>query len=408
MSKESSPQGMLLLKAMPGITLPDYDAGSIANVAASLASGMGAPDIGLAPLTGLAPDRISVYRNVVLLVVDGMGWQFLRDRAPASYLAANLRQPITSVFPSTTATAITSLTTALTPQQHAITGWYMYLQDIDDIAAILPFKARGQSVFPDQPRYDPIKHYRFNPVMAKLPRRKFVINDSRIVDSAYSLATSGNAARLAYHSMAGMLHSIESVIRSSAEDKFIYAYWPEFDAICHAHGSASNEAREHFHLLDQQFEAMVRDLAGENTLIVVTADHGFIDTDAEHLLALEAHPQLQAMLRMPLCGEPRAAYCYLRPGSEQAFESYVEEHLSHVCLAASRDRLLASGVFGRGELHADFSSRVGDYILLARENWVIKDTLEGEQPFTQIGVHGGLSSAEMQVPLIVVDCQASA
>ncbi len=393
-----------LLNAMPDSALPDYDGGSIANLAATLSLSMGARLPVAGPLRGIAPQAIGRFQNVVLLIIDGLGWHFLHTKATRSFLFQHIHQCLTSVFPSTTATAITSLATGLTPQQHAITGWFMYLRNIDSVTAILPFKSRLGQEFPDQPDYDPGHHYRFASMLGAMPRRKYVVNDARIVDSAYSLATSGDAARLPYHSLAGMMHSIVTVTRSSAESKYIYAYWPEFDAICHANGAASAEACRHFEDIDGRFEAMTQELAGSDTLILVTADHGFLDTEPGHVLYLEAHPELQRMLRLPLCGEPRAAYCYLQPGCEQAFKDYVAAHLAEMCACFSRAELLDLGLFGCGAVHPDFHDRVGDYVLLARENWVIKDTVAGEKSFAQIGVHGGLSRAEMQVPLIAIDC----
>jgi hypothetical protein len=64
------------------------------------------------------------------------------------------------------------------------------------------------------------------------------------------------------------------------------------------------------------------------------------------------------------------------------------------------ESLIEQGFFGRGEAHPELSSRVGDYTLLMKENYIIRHRLPFEQPYTQIGVHGGLSQAEMQVPLI--------
>ncbi len=409
MEKEIAYPAPNLADRLPGLVMPDYAGGSIVNLAASLALGMGGRAPEVAPLPALDPAHVAGFRNVILLVIDGLGQQFLAERATTSFLASKQHAVISSVFPSTTATAITSLATALSPQRHAITGWFMYLRDIDSVTAILPFRPRQNGEFPDQPQYEPAHHYRFSSMLGGLGRGKYVVNDARIVDSAYSLATSDDAVRVPYHDLSGMMHCIRSIVSKDEAEKYLYVYWPEFDATCHLSGAGSDAALRHFHEVDSAVRALAQSLAGSDTLLIVTADHGFVDTAPDRLLRLEDHPRLQDMLRLPLCGEPRAAYCYLQPGTGPAFVEYVQSHLAEVCACVSREELLAAGMFGGGEIvHRDLRDRVGDYVLLAKDNWVIKDRMDGEKAFSQVGVHGGVSAAEMFVPLVLVDCRIPA
>ncbi len=104
---------------------------------------------------------------------------------------------------------------------------------------------------------------------------------------------------------------------------------------------------------------------------------------------------------MPLCGEPRTAYCYVRQERTQHFERYITTNLDHACQLTESKQLIASGYFGLGHSHPELHHRVGDYTLLMKENYVIRDRLLTEKPFTQIGVHGGLSHQELYVPLII-------
>src|SRR4051812_17482245 len=102
--------------------LPDYDGGSLVNLMASIVDGCG----GAArhpPLGALPPAELSSARNVVLLIVDGLGDFYLRRRGAGSALAAGRRSPMTSVFPPTTASAITTSYTGATPLEHGLTGW---------------------------------------------------------------------------------------------------------------------------------------------------------------------------------------------------------------------------------------------------------------------------------------------
>ncbi|MDH4273514.1 MAG: alkaline phosphatase family protein, partial [Gammaproteobacteria bacterium] len=148
------------------------------------------------------------------------------------------------------------------------------------------------------------------------------------------------------------------------------------------------------------FAYLLEALLGTDTLLLVTADHGLIDTSSEHQLVLNDHPELMAMLRHPLSGEPRATYCHVKPGTHAAFKRYIETHLAEsVALFESRI-LVEQGYFGNAVGDAEFLNRIGDYVLIMRGNWVIKDYLPTERAFTQVGVHGGLTEDELLVPLI--------
>src|SRR5215208_2516013 len=122
--------------------LPDYDGGSLVNLMASIVEGCGGAARHPA-LKALPPAELSSARNVVLLIVDGLGDDYLRRRGAGGALALGRRSQITSVFPPTTASAITTSYTASTPREHGLTGWFCYFGDAGCVGAPLPFTSRG-------------------------------------------------------------------------------------------------------------------------------------------------------------------------------------------------------------------------------------------------------------------------
>jgi hypothetical protein len=156
---------------------------------------------------------------------------------------------------------------------------------------------------------------------------------------------------------------------------------------------------EAFAALDAAF-ARLLDVAHETgSRIIVTADHGFIDTD--QTIDLDDHPGLRDTLLLPLCGEPRAAYAYVRSGREGQFEDYVRAHLADRVHLLRSDDVLQQGWLGPGSAHPALRDRLGDYVLLPRGHAILRDWLMGEERYRHVGVHGGLSAAEMIVPLVV-------
>ena len=63
---------------------------------------------------------------------------------------------------------------------------------------------------------------------------------------------------------------------------------------------------------------------------------------------------------------------------------------------------MEQGLFGHGAPDPRLEERTGDFTLLMRGAWVIRDRLPSEKAYTQIGVHGGLSATELQVPLCLI------
>ncbi len=382
------------------ILKPDYHGGSIVNLMSSLIGALG----GDAPYPGLQhlpAEEIAPARNVVLLVLDGLGYNYLMTRDPGSALRRHLRARITSVFPTTTASAVTTLLTGLAPQQHALTGWFMFLKEIGTVTSILPFQPRYGGASLSAAKIDINDVFHLRSIFERITRPAHVVTAQRIVDSEFSLATTRTARRRGYQNLDDYFALIVQTVREPGA-KYIHAYWSEFDSLCHTHGIGSAPAAAHFAQLDSGFAQLIESLTGTDTLLLVCADHGLIDTTPAHTIALASHPRFAETLALPLCGEPRVAYCYVRPARVAQFENYVAQELSEVCWMIPAEQAIAENMFGTGTPHPRLYDRIGDYLLLMKDNYVIKDLLRGEKPFSQIGVHGGLTADELYVPLVVV------
>src|SRR5688572_11725721 len=121
---------------------PDYSGGSLVNFIASVVEARGGKPLH-APLKDLRVDGLREARNLVLLIVDGLGDNYLMRRGAGGELARRRRGAMTSVFPSTTASAITTSYTGRTPLEHGLTGWFTYFGEAGCVSAALPFRSRG-------------------------------------------------------------------------------------------------------------------------------------------------------------------------------------------------------------------------------------------------------------------------
>ena len=383
---------------------PDYHGSSIANLVSSIALGMGGWENGYPPCAMLDNDRVHEVRNLVLLVIDGLGYHYLKEQAGDSFLSAHCAGALTSVCPSTTATAIPTFLTGLPPQQHGLTGWFTYFSELGSIITVLPYTTRLGRMPIDDRLLHPTQLTGLPPLYDRLSVSSHLVMPDWIADSTFNRAFSGKARIRPYRGgIQGLAKGVRSAVDHGRERNFVYAYWPEFDSLAHHHGVASEVVAQQLDSIDRAIADLADSLADSDTLLLVTADHGFIDTEPEHTLRLVEHPGLADTLMMPLCGEPRLSFCYVHPGRTEDFEAYVGERLGEeVTLLPSR-QLLEEGRFGLGRPHPRLRDRIGHYALLMKENHIITSELPGEQPLAHIGVHGGLSADEMYVPLITLD-----
>ena len=376
--------------------LPNYAGGSLVNLVASLVAARGGAarhrELDLMPAR-----ELSDARNVVLLIVDGLGDRYVRQRGAGGELARRRRGALTSVFPSTTASAITTSYTGCTPLEHGLTGWFTYFGQAGCVAAALPFRSRGDLALLSARGVTTSQLYSASSIFASLPVRSIVVSYRDIIDSHYNSRHCEGAERRAYQKVEELVSEVEAAVKSGTEKKFIYAYWPEYDAISHRHGSESAEAFARFSELDAAFGMLVKRLAGTESAIVVTADHGFIDAGRGDCLELPA--QLLSMLRFPLCGERRVAYCHVHSPAE--FQNKAQDWLGPRGEARMSRELVDEGWFGDGVPHPRLAERVGDVTLVMNERFTVKDWLPGEPRHLHIGNHGGISEDEMTIPLIV-------
>jgi hypothetical protein len=385
--------------------LPDYHGGSIVNLMRSIEGALEARPCDEAlvypELQALPAAALSGARNIVLLVLDGLGYDYLVNAGAGSTLKRHLKARLSSVFPPTTATAVTSLLTGVGPQQHALPGWTAWLPELGCVAATLRFRARHGGEPFSKGGIAPRAVFTAQPMFDRLPMKSYVVSAEKIIDSDYNVRHSGAAERRPYQELPQMFSQVAEILRSHDERKFIHAYTYDFDAAAHTHGSASPELQSTFRKIDAAFAQFLEEIAGSDTLVVAVADHGFTDSPRASCIELADHPQLAETLMLPLCGERRVVYCYVHPGKEPAFEHYMQTRLSHCASVYRSADLIAQGWFGLGPANPRLAERTGHYTLVMKDDYTIKDWILGEQRILTLGVHGGVSAAEMYVPLIL-------
>lgn len=382
--------------------LPDYE-NSIVNLMSSISNAYNKKHP-YKKLKILDNYQLKKSKNIILLVIDGLGYEFLKNNFKESFLNKNTISKITSVFPSTTASAITTFKTALPPNQTAITGWFMNLKELGSVCAILPFTPRFGLIPIDLFNYNIKNIIDTKSFFSKINCNKYIISETNINNSAYNNYFKNNAKLVNYNTLNGMFMQIKKTINKDKNKKYIYAYWSLFDSLSHHFGSNSKDVKKHFLALDKKIKSFTNSIKNTNTTLIITADHGFIDTNKNKVIWLEDYPKIKECLTMPLCGEPRVIYCYVKSNKTKEFEKLVKNKLNKFCNIYKSSDLIKKNYFGLFIENEKLIDRIGDYTLIMKENYILKDKLLDEKKGFEIGNHGGISKEEMYVPLFVKNC----
>ena len=358
--------------------LPDYAGACISNIVPALLDGA------VEPPAWLPPEALDADQ-VVLLVLDGLGWDQLQDRRElAPVLSSLVGGPITSVSPSTTATALTSIATGLTPGEHGVVG-YRVAVDQQEVLNILRWTtplgdARG--------RIDPEA---FQPHPAFLGQRPAIVTKAEFVSSGFSGAHLSHVRFNGYRVPSTLVLEVQRALR--AGEPFVYAYYDGIDKVAHEYGLGDHYDAE-LRFVDR-LVADVLEVLPRGTALVITADHGQVDVGdniVELGSALVPHLSFQS-------GEGRFRWLHARPGRADALAEAARAAHGDAAWVRTRDETVDEGWWG-DRVSDTVRRRLGDVALVAREPVSFHDPADSG-PFVLIGRHGSLTPAEMYVPLLV-------
>lgn len=404
------------------IFYPSYQDQSIANMPASLLYWLDAD-----PLPSAAPPLLPEVLNhwgrkfchVVLMVLDGFGLDMLQStlsvahtdptlHAWADLPADALLAPLTSVVPSTTATAMTTFWTGAYPAEHGVIGYTMFVKEYSMTANMILHSPAAYQGEPGSLHLAGFRPDTFLPVptmgthLAAQGIRTHAYTHRSIVRSGLSTMLYQGAEVTAIHTLGDMFISLSARLGAEGDERSCsYLYWSELDDLAHCYGPGTQRFQREladFSLQLGLFLQEQRQKARGDTLFILTADHGHIHTPSRADMELRNHPELLDCLVMMPTGESRLAYAYLKPGREQRFHELVEQLWPGRFQVVSSAEFIKAGMFGPRGSHARLADRAGDYVVIAQSGDYWWFALYRDNPL--IGRHGGLSRTEMLVPFL--------
>ena len=383
--------------ALEGFITPLFKEGfTIANITASILVGAECSTF-LPPLSDkvLELEVFNKNKKIVLVIIDSLRYDYALKYS--SKIPRVEMKPIVSTAPSTTVTALTSISYASSPSLHAMLGYKMLLKECGGVVRILDFTsaAVSQKESLKDSLVDLSKLVDEKTVFEKLSEKNyktFFLVRKGLCETSFTKLLSKGAICQEYFTLPHMFVKIAKHLREH-EEVFIYAYYGALDAISHENGPFSEEYRKEVENIFYWIKVFTEELAPKNgyTLLII-ADHGQIPIREQHIVDIRTL-DLYKELKVPPFGESRFTYFI-------AEKEFLFKGLESIAEVHTVKELVEKKVFGE-KFSEKFWERAGTYVALALEDYcLVHPFTKKDLEFKPKGHHGGLSKEEMIVPLM--------
>ena len=321
----------------PEPILPAFGGPCLAGVVPGLLAHLSGSEPDLA---SWMPEAVAEATQIVLLVLDGLGAEQLRDRADlAPVLSAGLGGSITSVAPSTTACALTTLVTGRVPAEHGVVGYRVALDG--DVMNVLQWSVGGKDARMRVPAHVFQPFPSFPGARETVP----VVTRYDYGPTGFTAAHLGRVELHPWHTSSGLV----TAVRQLAADQrpFIYAYYEGIDKVAHAEGL--NEYYDGELRAADRIVGDVLEVLPPGAALVVTADHGQVDVgSAVEVLGSEIMDDV-----VLITGEGRFRWLHVRPGATADGRRCRRGAVRRPGLGAHEGADRRRGLAGRGALGRD-------------------------------------------------------
>lgn len=365
------------------IKFPDYDR-SILSIAASVLNAYGVRDCSHRTLSELDALLKKDYKNVIVMLFDGLGVDAVNTHLDEnSFLRKHFVSPISSVFPSTTTAATTSVQSGYAPIEHAWLGWDLYFKELDENVAVFrnTLQRNGESAakYGVAGRYIP-----YTDIWKRIEKANKEVK-------AYCVSPFSRYPAYSFEDV----QKIVLKLSKKRGKKYIYVYNPQPDNYMHRYSVGAQTVKEAILQINDAVESLCEKL--EDSIVVVTADHGLVDSKIAYL---EEYPEIRSMLKRPASMEPRALSLFVKDEYKAVFKEKFESTFPDKFLVLTKQEVYDKHLFGYGNPHPRVDAFLGDFLAVAISDLSILNMDENE---TYIGMHAGLDEREMTVPFIAIE-----
>jgi hypothetical protein len=364
---------------------PVYGGRTLGDVLPAIAAALGV-DVGFHDTTLVLPPA----QRYVVLLVDGLGHRLVAAHPQeAPYLHALLSEPGVAGVPSTTATSLTSLGTALTPGEHGLVGFTSRVPGTNQLL---------NALFWDKQLVDPLEWQPHPSAFARLRSAGVaatVVSKREFMDSGLTLS-GFRGAELVEGDRVG--ERIAAAVAASYETPSVtYVYDGDLDWTGHRYGVDSAQWRAQLAAVDDSVEQL-RESLDPDVRLVVLADHGMIDCPASARIDIDEHPDLRSGVQL-VAGEARFRHLYCAGRAVDDVLATWRGFLGDRAEVLARDEAIDRGWFGT--VVPQVRPRLGDVVVAARGETALISMTDFPYENKLIGFHGSLTPDEMEIPILL-------
>ena len=337
------------------------------------------------------------YKNIVFIILDGMGEHILKQLSPNGYFNNKKISTLTSVYPSTTTAALTTYYSGKPPYETGWIAWSQYFKEYGRAIDMLQHKESYKNDSLEGASIDVFKTIvNYQSIFEQIEEASPNINAYELTPS-YSDKRANKSIRA--DSIDEVIESIEMLCKTP-DEKFIMAYCDNPDGLLHKYGTKSDEAKKFIQETEKKIQNMCEKLS-KDTIVIISADHGH--KDIEKAYTLLDYPEIQECLILPASLESRVVSFWVKEDMKKEFEKRFNNIFKDEFLLMTKNEFLEKNLLGYGQKHPKIDDFIGNYIALSIGGSIIRlETFLAEGKKVKKSTHCGLTKEEMEVPLIVI------
>lgn len=381
---------------MEKIKLPDYNH-SILNLITSVLKYYNV-ETNHTSLEKLDEKLQKKYKNVVFIILDGMGEHILNNISSEGYFCKNKLDCLTSVYPSTTTAALTTYYSGKPPYETGWIAWSQYFKEYGRAIDMLSHKESYKRDSLQGAKIDVFKEVvNYTPIFERIEKAATNVKAYELTPT-YSDKRANRSVRA--DNIDEIISNIEMLCQTQ-DEKFILAYSDNPDGLLHKFGTTSEEAKQFVLETENKIQQM-RQKLGEDTIVIISADHGHKDIEKSY--SIIDYPEIQECLIIPASLESRTLAFWVKEDMKKEFEERFKNAFGDEFLLMTKQEFLDKNFLGYGEKHPKIDDFIGNYIALSTAGSMIRlETFLAEGKPVKKSTHCGLTKEEMEVPLIVLE-----
>lgn len=342
---------------------------------------------------------LNLNKKVLFVLVDGMGYYKVKNLDDSSVLRKNLKYPMQTVNPTSTACILSSICSASYPTTHGIFGWWHYIRSKNINCCPLLYVERKTYLDLDKKNINDKDLFNFKSIFDSYNCNVNISMAREYINSKFSKTFAGKKANThGFYSVKEAFTSMSKRIKETSKN-FNYIYIDGLDFASHTYGTNSTEVKKIILEIEEGIKYIKNN--NDDVTVIVTADHGQVDMDSM-LYLNQKNDYTKYFYALPSI-DTRMISFFVKDEFKEEFENKFCEEFNKDVILLKKEEIEEYRIFGNENLSKKASDALGEYIAIVVNNkFMVCDSVNLEDKLNTKGNHSGLTKEEITIPLIVI------